>query len=169
MKKHLVSMIAFSTLISAALSAYAQPDGEKKKGPPDGKKGFVLGKVLPPQVREKLDLSDAQLDKIDAIEKEVKSKLEKILTPDQLRTVQEMMEKKGDKGGKEKKGDKGPPDGKDKKKGDKDKKGDKSPPDAKKDDKGFIREEASLTPRIESIGRADLNRARRDTLAAMHA
>ena len=166
MKTHLVSLVAFGALVAVTLGASFQPDGEKdkgpKKGPPEGKKGFVLGKLLPPQVRERLDLTEAQSDKLDALEKEVKAKLEKILTPDQQRIAQEPPEKKGDKGppdGKGKKGDKGD-------KGDKGKK-DKGPPDGKKDDKGCDREEARLTPASDAARQFAWQPNRHEMMLAM--
>lgn len=90
----------------------AQPGsdpGEKKKdgkkGPPDGKKGpppYELGKVLPPFIRKELDLTEDQQKKISDLEKGVRSKLESILTPEQLEKIQSLSPK----------GPKGPPDGK---------------------------------------------------------
>jgi len=70
-----------------------------KKGPP----GFVPGKVLPPHVRDLLDLTPEQDKKIRELEDEVRGKLQRILTEDQIRRISELKDK----------GPKGPPDGKD--------------------------------------------------------
>ena len=56
----------------------------KKGGPPPR---FELGKVLPPFIREDLDLTAEQEKQIAALEREVKEKLSKILTPEQVRKI----------------------------------------------------------------------------------
>ena len=111
------SGIAFGLMLLAVLGVPGQPGGEKGK---DGKKGpppFELGRVLPPFVRNDLELTEDQRKQIADLEKEVLTKLQTILTKDQLKRIQDM----GAKGGK------GPPDGKGK---------DKGPPDGKGKEKG---------------------------------
>jgi hypothetical protein len=76
--------LAFATVLlgMCALTASSQPPegkGGKKGGPP----GFELGRVLPPFVREDLDLTDEQEKQLAALEQEVKQKLKKILTVEQ--------------------------------------------------------------------------------------
>ncbi len=64
--------------------------GFRPDGPPEGRRpprdgaGPHIGHVLPPFAREELALTEAQEDKIAALEKDVATKLEAILTPDQL-------------------------------------------------------------------------------------
>src|SRR5256885_5658194 len=86
--------LAFTTAVvgMCALTASSQPPegkgppgggGGKKGGPP----GFELGKVLPPFVRDELNLTADQEQKIAALEAEVKQKLEKILTAEQKKKI----------------------------------------------------------------------------------
>jgi hypothetical protein len=113
------------------LSVWSQPqdgkggpgkDGGKdfKKGPGGDKKGppmgFEIGKVLPPHIADLLELSEEQLKQIADLEKEVKTKLTKILTAGQVKKVEaskglgkmDGKEGKGKEGkDKEGKGDKG--------------------------------------------------------------
>lgn len=114
--KHLWA-VAFAVAVVAvcAVSSFSQPPEGKEKGPP-GKKGgpppFELGKVLPPFVRDDLDLTADQEKEIAALEKEVKERLEKILTADQKKKVSSLRPPRKDgppPDGKEK----GPPGGKD--------------------------------------------------------
>ena len=56
-------------------------------GGPGGQGGFHL---LPPRAMEHLNLTEDQQKKIAALEAEVKAKLEKILTPEQLQQLKEM-------------------------------------------------------------------------------
>ena len=116
MKKSIVAMLAVGGLAIFFLTGMAdQPDKEKgpKKGPPPGeKKGWEPGKIIPPHIRDGLDLTEAQEKKIADLEKEVRTKLLKIFTKDQLERLKELNDK-GPKGPKE-----GPPEkGKDKGKG----------------------------------------------------
>ncbi len=98
-----------TALATLALLAFTQPGDEKGKA---GKKGFPpfeLGRVLPPFLREQLDLSDDQSRKLAELEAEVRQKLEKILTEEQVRRLKELSGK-GPKGffpGKDEKKDKG--------------------------------------------------------------
>jgi hypothetical protein len=81
--------LAFATTIFGvcALTATSQPpegrSGPGGKGKKGGPAGFELGKVLPPFVREELDLTDEQEKAIAELEQEVKGKLEKVLTAEQ--------------------------------------------------------------------------------------
>ncbi|MFO0865289.1 MAG: hypothetical protein U0744_11685 [Gemmataceae bacterium] len=88
-----------------------------KKGPGE-KKGFQLGTVLPPHIQQELDLTDAQTQKIKALEREVRSKLEGILTPEQIQKIREIKGPPRKEGGPDGKGPEGKgPDGKGDKKG----------------------------------------------------
>jgi hypothetical protein len=107
MKKSIVSMLAVGALALFLLTGLAdQPDKEKgpKKGPPPDKKGWEPGKIIPPYVRDALEFTEDQQKKIDALEKEVRTKLLKIFTEDQKKRLKELNEK-GPKGP----GEDGPP------------------------------------------------------------
>jgi len=82
MKRYLA--LAFATMVvgMCALTASSQPP-EGKHGKKGGPPGFELGRVLPPFVREDLDLTDEQEKQVAALENEVKEKLKKILTAEQ--------------------------------------------------------------------------------------
>ena len=86
--------------------------GPKGKGPPPK---FELGRVLPPFLREELNLTEEQSRQIQDLEQSVKQKLESILTREQLQRVSEFRPKgpKGPKGPPE--GGEGAPPAKDKK------------------------------------------------------
>jgi YHYH protein len=83
--------------------------GFEKRGPPR----FELGKVLPPFVREAVDLTPAQEKQIADLEKEVRERLQKILTAEQQKRI-ETAEPKGPPEGKDGRGRRkeGPPEGK---------------------------------------------------------
>jgi hypothetical protein len=75
-----------------------QPDAPPPPGPPGApppKKGPrpKPGSVLPPFVRAELDLSAEQERKIAELEREVKERLTKILTEDQMQQVEESFRK----------------------------------------------------------------------------
>lgn len=76
------------------------PKGEGKFGGAKGKgRRFQPGTVIPPHVVEDLDLSDAQSASIRELEKEVKARLEKILTPEQLQKIRDARPPMGGPGG----------------------------------------------------------------------
>lgn len=89
MYRTLLASLGMAALIG--VTALAQPEGGKKgpgdkKGPP----GFQLGSVLPPHVQQELNLSEAQLQKIRALENEVRGKLERILSTEQIQKIREL-------------------------------------------------------------------------------
>jgi Spy/CpxP family protein refolding chaperone len=90
MRRAFQGLIVVGLAFALGAFALAQPPkgkgakGDKEKGP----KGFQLGKVLPPFIVDELELTEEQEAKIAAIEKEVKAKLEKILTAKQKRIIQ---------------------------------------------------------------------------------
>ena len=88
MRRAFNALILFGLVF--ALGAYAPAQPPEGKGPkgPKGPKGFQLGKVLPPYIVDELELTEAQQAKIAALEREVKAKLEKILTAKQKRLIQ---------------------------------------------------------------------------------
>ncbi len=119
MKKLLASAMTLASLFVVTFAISSQPPDEKNKpfgkkdqedgadrkkkkdDGPEGKKGpppYELGKIIPPHLRNNLDLSDAQQDAITKLEAEVRQKLLKILTPEQVRRIGEMKKKKNDDG-----------------------------------------------------------------------
>lgn len=125
MKRSILGLLAVAALGLCALSEATQPPD---KGPPDKKGGkgdkkgpppFEIGKVLPPFVMDQLELTEEQQKKLQDLEKDVKARLEKILTADQLEMIKEMKGPgkgpggkggPGGPGGKGGPGDDGPPD-----------------------------------------------------------
>lgn len=70
----------------------SQPPGEGKgkgkgkgKGPPPQ---FVLGRIFPPPLREELKLTQEQSKELEAIENELKARLNKLLTAEQKKTAE---------------------------------------------------------------------------------
>ena len=64
------------------------PDGPPPEGPDDGPQ---IGRVLPPHSHEEISLTADQAQKIEALEKEVKGRLESILTPEQIKQLRDSM------------------------------------------------------------------------------
>jgi hypothetical protein len=64
------------------------PEERDRRGPPGGE---ARPRVLPPGARERLELSDEQDAKIDALEKDVQAKLEEILKPEQRERLAEIL------------------------------------------------------------------------------
>ncbi len=80
------------------------PDGPggPPPGGPGGRGGFGFrggpprpGQILPPFLRDQLNLTDTQMKKVDALQKEVDSKLDKILTDAQKKQLNEMRKGRG--------------------------------------------------------------------------
>ena len=140
MQKYLAGIATLGLICFMGLSVWSQPQDGKggpgkeggkdfKKGPGGDKKGppmgFELCKVLPPHIADTLELSVDQLKQIAELEKEVKTKLTKILTDGQIKKV-ETSRGLGKMDGKEGKGKEGK---------DKDGKGDKGKDGAAPDKK----------------------------------
>ena len=53
----------------------------------------MIGDVLPPFVRDEVTLSAEQLKKVEALEAEVKAKLSKILSPEQMKEFGSLLER----------------------------------------------------------------------------
>ena len=126
-----IKVLATTLVMSLTLTSWAQPpeggpprgrgpggpQGKfQGKGQQGGRPGFELGTVIPPHMRGDLDLSEEQENQVKAIEKEVKAKLEKILTKDQIATLSRPPMGGGGPGGPEGRprgrgGPGGPPDG----------------------------------------------------------
>jgi Spy/CpxP family protein refolding chaperone len=103
-------------LLAAAVGSltlvFAQPPGGGKKGPKGkGPPPYQMGKVLPPHILEELDLTREQLAQLAELEKDVKQRLEKLLTPEQKKRIESLRERgpKGGPKGKGKEDDDGPP------------------------------------------------------------
>jgi len=124
MKRIRMGVAVFGLLGLGVLAAGSQPPGdEKDKGPkgqpgqPGGPRGpgpFELGRLFPPFMRERLSLTAEQQKTIDELEKDVKARLEKILTAEQKKQLEEFSRRGPGRPG----DDKGrPPEGKDRPKG----------------------------------------------------
>jgi Spy/CpxP family protein refolding chaperone len=92
-----IILLAFALCASTSLltAQDAKPPGGGQGGPGGGKPGPHL---LPRGADEKLNLTADQKKAIDELEAEVKSKLEKILTPEQLDQLKQMRPPGGGKG-----------------------------------------------------------------------
>jgi hypothetical protein len=86
MNRILGSLAVLGVIVVAAV-ALRPPFPFDGKGPP---KGYKLGKLMPPHVREGLDLTEEQDQELRALEAEVRGKLEKILTAQQRRLVEKL-------------------------------------------------------------------------------
>ena len=92
--------IAFALVLAAStFNTLAQDAG----GPPPGGPGQGRGGIhlLPPHAQEQLKLTADQQKQLADLEAEVKAKLEKILTPEQLDQLKQMKppQRQGAKGG----------------------------------------------------------------------
>src|SRR4051812_37818092 len=104
MKQKLFGMLAFTALAILIVSqAVSQPPGGKggdKGGPPR----FELGQIFPPTLQEDLNLTPVQTMELEAIKKELKTKLDKLLTDEQKKKIENFRPRGpggfGDKGGK---------------------------------------------------------------------
>jgi len=88
------------------------PRGDAQSQGPAG--GPAVGRVLPPFARNTLNLSADQVEKIDALEKEAKGKLESILTAEQMKQLENEMQARRGAGPGAAAGERGPgrgPDG----------------------------------------------------------
>ena len=103
MKTRVISVLAI--MAAFVLIAASQPPGGGRKGDKGdkgekgekGEKGdrkgpprWELGKVLPPFVRDQLELTEEQQKQIATLEKDVKDRLLKILTTDQKDMLEKM-------------------------------------------------------------------------------
>ena len=88
MRRVLFGLMAFTAVVLFVASpAVSQPPPGGKggqKGPPR----FELGQVFPPPLLAELQLTPAQEKELDAIKKELKTKLNKLLTVEQKKKVE---------------------------------------------------------------------------------
>jgi hypothetical protein len=101
MRNRVTGMLALGAVAVLAAAAASQPPrdkgpgGGRKDGPPDGpppggRPGrFEAGRLLPPPLRDELDLTDEQQEQLARLERETKDRLLKILTPEQRKKLQE--------------------------------------------------------------------------------
>src|SRR5947209_13284057 len=96
MKRFLCGLLVFAAAaaVVASSEAWSQPPdggrgkkGGKEKGRPPR---FELGKVLPPFARDELNLTDEQQKQLADLERDVKAKLERILTAEQKKKLEEL-------------------------------------------------------------------------------
>jgi hypothetical protein len=114
MRAFAVMMFVGAMLAVASFSSAQPPGGGKggkdgvkgdfkgEKGGPGGKGGFgppALGQVMPAFVQEQLKLTDAQKKDLEAIQKDVDAKIEKLLTDDQKKAYKEMKDRGPGRGG----------------------------------------------------------------------
>jgi len=98
----LLLALALSASTSLLLAQDGQPNGDGQQPPagdhgPRGQRGWVH--ILPPGADQRLNLTDDQKKQIADLESDVKTKLEKILTPDQLAQLKKMRPPRGQGGG----------------------------------------------------------------------
>ena len=98
MKKHRFGILALAGLVVWGAAAMSQQPRDRKDGPGDRKDAqprFMIGKVLPPFVVDELNLTADQKDAIAKLEKEVKERLDKILTADQKKKLETIRPPRG--------------------------------------------------------------------------
>ena len=124
-KRWTIGLLALVAAGLFVMTAESQPPegGGKDKGGRGGQRGgpggpgggpgrFELGRVLPPFVKDQLNLTEDQEKQLADLEKDVKAKLSKILTADQMKQLQDMRPPRGGPGGPGGPGgDDGPPGG----------------------------------------------------------
>jgi Spy/CpxP family protein refolding chaperone len=96
-----------SMLVVASLSSAQPPEGGKEKGKGDGKGGKggfgpggrggfgppPIGQIMPVFVQEQLKLTDAQKKDLEAMQKDVDAKIEKLLTDEQKKALKELKDR----------------------------------------------------------------------------
>jgi Spy/CpxP family protein refolding chaperone len=86
--------VLFAAMVLIGSPVASQPPGGKGKdgkggpGGPGGPPRMELGKGFPPHLIEELNLTNEQQKELEAIEKELKAKLEKLLTAEQKKMVE---------------------------------------------------------------------------------
>jgi len=93
MKRSLIGIAAFvSMAILVASQAISQPPGgagkDEKGGGQKGPQRFELGQVLPPPLIAELKLTPEQEKELEAIKTDLKTKLDKLLTAEQKKTIE---------------------------------------------------------------------------------
>jgi Spy/CpxP family protein refolding chaperone len=80
--------LALAAVLVSLVRAAAQPPADPLPGPPPGR--FVPGRLLPEGIRGDLGLTDEQQKQLADLEKEIKERLLKILTPQQKQRLDEL-------------------------------------------------------------------------------
>ena len=94
------SLIIIGVALTALISYAQDPLAPPPEGEGHRPRGFH---ILPPHAEKQLNLTADQRKQLDELESEVKSKIETILTPDQLEKLKQMRppkHKEGPEGGK---------------------------------------------------------------------
>ena len=137
-----LSALALAAVFLASNASSQPPGGKDGKDGKGGMPRFELGQVIPPPLRAEMKLTPEQEKQLDDLKTELKGKLSKILTPEQIKAAENFRPRgmggpggeKGEKGGKGgpggEKGGKGGPGG------EKGGKGPKGGPDGEKGEKG---------------------------------
>ncbi len=103
MKRIMFGMFAFAAGVALITSpVLSQPPEGKGKDGKDGKGmkgGFKVGSALPPMLVDELKLTDDQKTKLAEIEKDLKTKLDKLLTDEQKKTLENFRPGPGGPGG----------------------------------------------------------------------
>ncbi len=119
-KRVTMGLLALAAAAVFTMSAASQPpEGrDKDKGPRGGQRGgpggpgrFELGRLLPPFMKDELKLTADQEKQLADLEKDVKERLTKILTPEQRKQLETMRPPRGPGGPGGPGGDRGGPGG----------------------------------------------------------
>jgi Spy/CpxP family protein refolding chaperone len=104
----LAALFFVGSMLAVTSFSSAQPPeggkGDKKDKGPGGKGGFgpgmkggfgpQIGQIMPVFVQEQLKLTDTQKKDLEALQKDVDAKIEKLLTDDQKKTLKELKERR---------------------------------------------------------------------------
>lgn len=102
----LAALLAAAAFLAATASSQPPGGKEGKGGPPR----FELGQVIPPPLRAEMNLTPEQEKQLDALKTEMRARLSRILTPEQVRMAENFRPRLGGGAGGEK-GGKGVPGG----------------------------------------------------------
>jgi len=94
-------MFVSATLAVASLSTAQPPEGGKGGGGQGGKGGAgmkggfgpAIGQVMPAFIQDQLKLTDAQKKELEELQKDVDTKINKLLTDDQKKTYKELKDR----------------------------------------------------------------------------
>jgi Spy/CpxP family protein refolding chaperone len=87
--------LSASTCLLTAQDSNQRPDGQRPPGRQRGPGAPGEFHVLPPRAQQQLNLTADQQKQVAALEAEVKAKIEKILTPEQLEQLKQMRPPQG--------------------------------------------------------------------------